>query len=131
MRILLLVTASIALVSGCSDSSAPAAKPSPLATVTIVSGNNQQGTAGAALTQPIVIQAVDSNGKAAVGASVILAVSGNGALNPSSGTTDSDGQVSLTWTLSTTAGADTLYFSVVQSSSNSLLQGIALATGTP
>jgi hypothetical protein len=131
MRIIALsVAAAIAIASGCSGSTSPAAKPSPLATVTVVSGNSQQGTAGQALPQPIVIQATDSNGKAAVGASVIFGPSGDGTVTVLSDTTDSNGRVSVTWTLSTTAGGDTLDFSVEQGTTD-IVQGAALATGTP
>jgi hypothetical protein len=129
MRMSLLLM--VAAVLACSDSSAPS-KLQHVATVTIVSGASQTGTAGMNLQQAIVIQAVDSNGHPAVGVSAIFGPSGTGTATPSGTTTDSTGKASTVWMLSTTPGADTLDFAVTDKTDvNDVVQGVVYATGNP
>jgi hypothetical protein len=130
MRIAVLLTA-LAVSLACGSASAPATKSSPLARAFIVLGDSQQATAGAALSVPIVVEALDSNGQAAVGLSVIFGPSGNGNATPSSTTTDSTGQARTVWTLSTSPGPDTMLFAVTQPNSNDVVQDTVFATGTP
>jgi hypothetical protein len=136
MHIRFALFAGAAAVAACSSSSTqPAAKPSQLSTVTIVSGNSQTGTAGAALALPIVIQAVDSNGKAAVGLPVIYGPSGNGTVNPSSVVTDSNGKASTVWTLDVTTGQQSLLTTVQSTTTNTanmyFVTDTVFATATP
>ena len=70
----------------------------------IVSGANQSGDLGAALTQPLVVEVVDGAGKPVSGVPVSWAVNGGGSVSPATGTTDAAGKVTTTWTLATTIG---------------------------
>ncbi len=84
--------------------------PSP-STVTVgrgpASGNNQSGTVGQPLSQPIQV-IVRRDGGAEAGTQVTWATQATaGTLNPVSSTTDAAGLASSSWTLGTTAGAQT------------------------
>ncbi|MEH2307074.1 N,N-dimethylformamidase beta subunit family domain-containing protein [Nostoc sp.] len=73
--------------------------------LTKVSGDNQTGTAGSALTNPFVVKATDSNGNPQSGVTVNFAViSGGGSVSSASAVTGNDGQASTVLTLGTTAG---------------------------
>jgi hypothetical protein len=75
-------------------------------TLSIVGGDNQSGTVGSALANPLVVQVNDQSGNAMSGVAVTFAVSvGGGSLGTTSATTGGNGQASTTWTLGTTAGA--------------------------
>lgn len=77
--------------------------------VTIVSGDGQTGSPGATLPQPIVVRVADADGNPVSGAAVTWVVTaGGGRVDPSTGTTGSDGQTSTTWTLGTGTGTNTV-----------------------
>src|SRR5690606_665767 len=86
------------------------AVPGSPTTVALISGNNQSGAVGQALASPISVEARDQYGNPVPSAAVTIAVTaGGGSLGGSSATTGSDGRASLpTWTLGTTAGAQSL-----------------------
>ncbi len=74
-------------------------------TISKVSGDNQSGTAGTALANPLVVQVKDSAGNAQSGVTVNFAVtSGGGSVSPTSPVTNANGQASTVLTLGTTAG---------------------------
>lgn len=101
------------ILAGCGDDG-PAAPPT-VATLVSVSGDGQMGTAGTALSSPLVVRALDGDGQPIAGATVSWSVtSGGGSVSSSSTTTGSDGTASVTWTLGPTAGAQS-----VQASSGS------------
>ncbi len=69
-------------------------------TLSLVSGNNQNGTLGAVLPLPIVVKVTDSLGNGVPGFGVAFAVaSGGGSVGTPSATTDTTGSASSTWTL--------------------------------
>jgi hypothetical protein len=73
-----------------------------------VSGNNQQGAAGAALADSLVVRVADRFGNAVAGHGVSFGVtSGGGTINPSSVSTDSSGRAAARWTLGSAAGTQT------------------------
>jgi uncharacterized protein (TIGR03437 family) len=75
------------------------------ASVTIVSGNNQTGAAGTALTQPLVVKVIGSDGNAYAGATVTFSAANNTAsFNPASALTVADGTASTVVTLGSTVG---------------------------
>ena len=66
----------------------------------VVSGNNQTGTAGQALAQPLVVQLTEANGTPISGATVTWAVTaGGGSVGAASTQTDAQGHAQTTWTL--------------------------------
>lgn len=74
------------------------------ATLTKVNGDNQIGTAGAALANPFVVQVKDGAGNPQSGVTVNFAVTnGGGTVAPASAVTNASGQASTTLTLGTTA----------------------------
>jgi hypothetical protein len=82
------------------------------ARLTLVSGNNQQGIAGAVLP-PLVVAVSDAAGNPVSGVSVGFAVSGGGgSLSSASSPTDASGKAQTVLTLGKTAGANTVVASV-------------------
>ena len=93
-------------------------------TLTLVSGDNQQGAVGAALADPFVVSVLDQTGAAFPGATVIFSVTaGEGTLSTTTATTDADGRASTTLTLglepetvtvaATVAGLDPITFTAL------------------
>lgn len=97
--------------------------PSQVATtLALVSGDAQTGTAGAALANPIMVKVTDQSGAAMANVSVAFAVTaGGGSVGAASGTTNSQGEASTTWTLGPMAGAN----------SNTATASVAGLTGSP
>ncbi len=76
--------------------------------IAIESGNTQSGTAGSPLAGNLQVNVKDANGNLVPNAQVNWAVaSGGGSLSAASSNTNSSGIASITWTLGTTAGANT------------------------
>ncbi len=74
-----------------------------------VSGDDQQGPAGAALPEPFLIEVSDQNGNALAGAHVTFAVtSGGGTLSVETAATDSNGRAAATLTLGSQPGTNTV-----------------------
>ncbi len=85
----------------------PTDPPGP-ATLSLVSGDQQNGVVGQALGQPIVVRA-SRGSQPASGVVVAFAVTtGGGFLSRTTATTDNTGTVSVTWTLGGQAGAQTV-----------------------
>jgi PKD repeat protein len=79
-----------------------------LASLAIVSGNNQTGTVGSTLPNPLVVKVADQSNNPLAGVTVNFAVTaGSGSVNPTSATTASNGQAQATWTLGNTPGTNT------------------------
>ncbi len=72
------------------------------------SGDEQEGAAGAALTEPFVVEVRDQNGNPLPGAQVTFAVTGGGTLSATTATTDADGRTATTLTLGRTPGTTTV-----------------------
>ncbi len=81
--------------------------------LTTVSGNNQSGSIGALLVEPLVVMLQDENGDPAIGETVIFEVTdNNGTLSNSpeeaqslASQTDANGVASVNWSLGSRAGA--------------------------
>lgn len=68
-----------------------------VSSMTILNGNNQSTTVSNAFAQSLTVQIKDANNNPVTGVSVAFAVtSGNGTVNPTSATTDSQGRASTT-----------------------------------
>ena len=111
-------------LAACHDSSTA---PKTASSVTVVSGSGQTATVATSLASPVVLQVNDQNGSAMAGVVVTLSMGAGGGSVPSTQlTTDSNGQVSVSWTLGTVAGTDTLVATVGS------LPGLdVVATATP
>ncbi|MBW4603181.1 MAG: DUF4082 domain-containing protein [Calothrix sp. FI2-JRJ7] len=73
--------------------------------LTKVSGDNQSGTAGSALSNPLVVKVTDSSGNPTAGITINFAVaSGGGSVSPTSAVTGTNGQASTVLTLGATVG---------------------------
>ena len=78
-------------------------------TLTIVSGDEQEGTVGKLLAKPFVVSVLDQNGAAFAGAVVTFSVTaGGGTLSPTTATTDANGQARSTLTLGSDPGTNTV-----------------------
>ena len=78
-----------------------------------VSGDGQQGPAGAELPEPFVITVADQNGDPFPGAAVAFAVtSGGGTLSAATATTDAEGRASTTLILGRTPGTNSIQAAV-------------------
>ncbi|HET7229616.1 MAG TPA: Ig-like domain-containing protein [Longimicrobium sp.] len=96
----------------------------PFGTVGVVSGNQQTGTAGQALAQPVVVDYRRLDGRRVIGVRLRVAPQG-GTTSADSVTTGPDGTAQFTWTLPTAAGATSL---VVQGSPSNSQSAIVTAT---
>ena len=77
------------------------------AQITLISGNDQTGDAGATLRDPLVVEVDDAGGKPLGGASVVWRVTfGGGSVVPASSVTDAQGRSQATMALGRVAGPD-------------------------
>ena len=77
--------------------------------VSIVSGDDQEGPAGAALPKPVVVLVQDAEHNPVTGVAVAWVIgSGGGTVSPTTSNTGTDGQAGTTWTLGTAVGPNTL-----------------------
>ena len=91
---------------------APLPPPIPT-TLSIISGENQQGFIGAPLTNPFIVQVHDQYGQPMEGVIVTFAVTiGDSSLSGTTTITDQDGQAKTTLTLGTAPGTVTIEASV-------------------
>jgi hypothetical protein len=80
----------------------------PASSLTLVSGNNQTGTASAALASPVVVRAIASDAVGVAGVTVTFAAANGGNVGATTVVTDAQGNAQTTWTLGVAAGAQTL-----------------------
>lgn len=71
--------------------------------IVVVSGDDQRGMAGAALSKPVTLKVVDANGSGVAAASLVLSPSA-GTIADSTLQTDSLGMVRVRWTMGRSAG---------------------------
>ena len=96
-----------------------------------ISGDNQQGTAGAALAQPFVVEVRDGDSVAFAGVPVKFAVTaGGGTLSATSTTTDANGRTQSTLTLGNTGGTNTVTVSAQGASQTATFTATATTTNT-
>ncbi len=91
----------VAITACSSDSLTPTS-------MTAASGSGQSGVVATTLGMPVVVHVVDQNGAAMSGVQVSFAGTGGIKLSPSLVNTDAAGNASVTVTLGTTIGADTV-----------------------
>jgi predicted CxxxxCH...CXXCH cytochrome family protein len=93
---------------GCGDKSPAPVPPSPYVKVLqVVTGADQQGTVGQALTEQVVVKVLDNSGAAMKGKAVRF-VAGAGVVTPAATSTDLQGQARTSWVLGNAAGAQHL-----------------------
>ncbi|HEU4566279.1 MAG TPA: Ig-like domain-containing protein [Gemmatimonadaceae bacterium] len=98
--------APLVLLAACGDDGSSPEPTIPPGALEIVSGDNQQGTVGAELAQPIAVRVLDADGKPMRGRVVSFFITaGGGSTASESRTTGDDGVVRARWTLGPTAGA--------------------------
>ena len=109
------------LLTGQADTTPLVVQPKPTA-IAVTAGNNQGGAAGSVLPQPVTfrVTAADAQGDAYVPVTFAIAT-GGGSLGAATGTTDANGNVSVTWTLGATVGGQSMTGTVA---------GLAPATAT-
>ncbi|MGH7532276.1 MAG: beta strand repeat-containing protein, partial [Gemmatimonadales bacterium] len=98
-----------ALASGDSVLFAATGTPGGAATIAATGGNDQSGTTGTALPNPLTVKVTDAHGNAVPGVSITWAVTGGGGtLSGITDTTDATGTSTVSqWTLGGTAGTNT------------------------
>lgn len=94
-------------VAACSDSSGPEREQAT--TIAVISGNNQQGHVSFPVPQPLVIEVRDQHHLPMKSATVTFTTTSNGSIDMPTVYTDSTGQASVTFTLSTTSGTDSVF----------------------
>jgi adhesin/invasin len=116
-RLAVATTAALVLIAGCGGSDDTTAPPLVAASVVATQGNAQAGTVGQALTSPVSVQVLAANGSPVPGVLVTWFIeSGGGSVSTTSSTTDSLGMATVTWTLGTVAGTDSLAAAVTSAS---------------
>lgn len=127
---LALAAAATLVLAACHDSTAPA-KPT-ITALRIVSGNEQTTPAGSALAQPVVLQVTDQSQKPMAGVEVTVNVPyGDGTLGnaaPSVMTTDSNGEITIAWTVGTAIKPDTLVATVPEAVNSAGINTVAGVT---
>lgn len=78
--------------------------------VSLQSGNAQQGPAGEALAQPLVLRVTDHRGEPAAGATISFSTrdTTHGFVTPAQATSGADGLVQVSWRLGRVAGVDSV-----------------------
>jgi alpha-tubulin suppressor-like RCC1 family protein len=107
--VLAATLAVVAVLGGCKrDSLGPGVESKDFAAaLRSVSGDQQIGSVGAALTQQLTVKVVDAGGVAVQGATVTFQVrAGGGNVNPPANASGPDGLVNAVWTLGTTLGVN-------------------------
>ena len=79
----------------------------PAANLVLASGGGQTGPISTALPSPVIAMVTDIGGNGVAGKTVTFATA-NGTVTPASGVTNALGQVSTSWTLGATLGAQTM-----------------------
>ena len=106
------MTATVAGLDPVSFSAAGSAVPQAL---TKLSGHDQQGAAGAALTEPFVVEVKDQKGQPLEGAQVTFAVTaGGGTVSVTTATTDANGRAATALTLGRDPGRNTVVARVAE-----------------
>lgn len=105
---LVLVVALMAACGGEQTTTEPPGATGPVpSAIALVSGDNQSGTVGQSLGQPLVVRVTSSSGAGVSGIAVTWSVtSGGGSVSNSTSTTDGQGRASIAWTLGQSAGSD-------------------------
>ena len=105
----------------------------PAAVLALVSGGAQTAAGGTPLAQPVVVQVMDAFGNPVAGAgrTVTFTASAGGSAAPPAPTTNAAGQVSTTWTLGATVGAQTLTASSAGLASLAIAATATTPTGPP
>jgi hypothetical protein len=99
------------------------------ARITIVSGNPQSGTVGAALADSLVIRVLDQAGRPVPSQPVSWSVvAGGGSVAPVSTTTDQDGRTAASWTLGSGAGTQQVRAKPTGNGAPDTLQALFAAT---
>lgn len=100
----------------------PPPTPGRAAVLRVVSGDAQNGIVGRELASPIVVQVTDAAGVAVPGQTVKFKVTqGAGSVFAGAAVSDANGRASERWTLGTTAGAQKLEASAVDSASGTAI----------
>jgi adhesin/invasin len=115
-------TAAVALIAlaGACNSTKDVNSPAKVATSLTASAGISGQSAAVGLTTPTAISVIvlDENGATIAGAPVTWGVlTGGGTVNSASSTTDANGVATITWTLGTKAGANTLQASLASGTS--------------
>src|SRR6187402_1857575 len=99
-----LMSAAMALLGACSDSTGPST--APPASIAAVSGAGQSGTVGTVLSSPVVFEVTTATDAPVSGVTVSFAVtSGSATVMPTTAVTDANGTASTQVTLGATAGS--------------------------
>lgn len=80
----------------------------PVATIAVVSGDNQTALVGLSFPQPLTVAVGDSSGNPVPSTTVNFTVTGDATVSPSSVATSSDGTATVSLTAGTTAGSVTV-----------------------
>lgn len=101
-RLLVLIAFAVICIMFACDENDSEVLPDPYKLV-LISGNNQEGSCGEELEESIIIQVQEEDGTPCPKVSVFF-MTGDGTLNKEEELSDSDGKVSVKWTLGYTPG---------------------------
>jgi plastocyanin len=91
------------LLFGCGGGGGDGGTPAPSTAVAKISGDAQSGTVGQPLGDSLVVE-VTEGGTPSAGMTVTWSTSGGGSVDPTSVSTDANGQAGTQWVLGTTSG---------------------------
>jgi hypothetical protein len=120
-----------ALLTARADTALVTVQPLPAA-VSVLSGGSQTGPVGALLPQPVAVRVKASDSLGVAGVVVDFAVAGGtGAVTSAVDTSDANGDVTTSWTLGSTLGAQTLVATVPGSPGLTATIGATAVVGPP
>jgi alpha-tubulin suppressor-like RCC1 family protein/protocatechuate 3,4-dioxygenase beta subunit len=100
----------LALLGACGEATTGPTSVKPqdfAAALRLLSGNQQSGAVGAALSEVLTVKVVDAGGQPVAGATVLWQVrDGGGTINPAASTSSVSGLASVTWTMGSALGAN-------------------------
>jgi hypothetical protein len=122
-----------ALALGCSGSDLTLPSDGGAAELAVVTGDQQTGSPGQALPQPLIVRATNAaNAPVSQVRIAFVVTAGGGSTAPDTATTDADGRASARWTLGTSPGPQAVEARVVGSDPvRATFLGTASASGGP
>ena len=104
----------------------------PVPTVLVaVSGDAQEGSAGAVLTEPIIAVVHDRHGSPVAGVTVSFSADGTGTVDPAAAVSNDEGRVSVAWTLADEPGGQMLTATVADPALELAFTAVAMPPGAP
>jgi Big-like domain-containing protein len=127
----IVTAAALVAAAACGDKTFNTVSAIPTTITVAAASEGQTGVVGTALAQPITVQVTDVAGNPVPGVVVTWTVlAGGGSVSAANSTTDAAGNASVTWTVGSTAGTNTLEASIATGATADITATAVAAVGT-